>query len=118
MDDDRKEVLIEIIEFLRENYVQYGRAIGYLEQLAGVRAMPRRAPEQLHFLLAPQAGIQRGAIVLGNLEPHTCILCGLLSTGFIDRVASGKIDSNLSGAAMTVGNTWKHNKVRNKVSSA
>ena len=71
MDDERKEVLTEIIEFLRSQYVQYGRAIGYLEQLAGIRAMPRKPPEQLHFLLVPQAGIQRGAIVLGNLEPHT-----------------------------------------------
>lgn len=71
IEDERKEVLLEIVQFLREHYVQYNRAICYLEQLAGIRAMPRRPAKQLNFLLIPQAGIQRGAIVLGNLEPHT-----------------------------------------------
>ena len=71
LDDERKEVLLEIVEYLKECYVQYGRAIAYLEQLAGVRAMPRTPATVLNFLLVPQAGVQRGAIVLGNLEPHT-----------------------------------------------
>ena len=71
LDDERKDVLIEICEFLKENYFQYGRAICYLEQLAGARAMPRKPPQQLDFLLVPQVAVQRGAIVLGNLEPHT-----------------------------------------------
>ena len=71
LDDERKEVLLEIVEYLNANYVHYGRAVAYLEQLAGVRAMPRNPATQLHVFLVPQAGIQRGAIVLGNLEPHT-----------------------------------------------
>ena len=70
-DDERKAVLIEICEFLKENYFQYGRAVCYMEQLAGVPAMPRKPSQQLDFLLVPQAAVQRGAIVLGNLEPHT-----------------------------------------------
>ena len=71
MTDERNEVLLEISEFLKTNYIQYGRAVAYLEQLAGARAMPRKPAEQLHFMLVPQTGIQRGAIVLGNPEPHT-----------------------------------------------
>ena len=71
LDDERKEVLLEIVEYLNSNYVHYGRAVAYLEQLAGVRAMPRIPATQLHVFLVPQAGVQRGAIVLGNLEPHT-----------------------------------------------
>ena len=71
LDDERKDVLLEIVEYLKAMYVQYGRGIAYLEQLAGVRAMPRTPATVLSFLLVPQAGVQRGAIVLGNLEPHT-----------------------------------------------
>ena len=71
MDDDKKATLIEIAEFLRENYVQYSRGVAYLEQLAGVRAMPRAPPARVGFLLLNQAGVQRGAVVLGNPEPHT-----------------------------------------------
>ena len=71
LDDDRKEVLLEIAEYLRENYVQYGRGIAYLEQLAGVRAMVRHPPARLRFLLIAQAAVQRGAIDLGMPEIHT-----------------------------------------------
>ena len=71
LDQERKETLLEIVEFLRESYSIYGRAIHYLEQLAGVRAMHRAPAGRIEFLLVPQAGVQRGAIALGNPEPHT-----------------------------------------------
>ena len=71
LDDDRKEVLLEIAEYLREHYVQYGRGIAYLEQLAGVRAMVRRPASQLRFLLIAQAAVQRGSVDLGTPEIHT-----------------------------------------------
>ena len=64
-------MLVEIAEYLRANYTNYGRAIGYLEQLAGVRAMPRKKACQLQFLCMPQASVQRGAVILGNPELHT-----------------------------------------------
>eukprot|EP00435_Cladocopium_sp_Y103_P011925 s1235_g3.t1 len=73
VDDDRKAVLIEICEYLKENYFQYGRAICYLEQLAGVRAMPRTPPKQLDFLLVPQVGVQRGAIAMDEFFAMDCV---------------------------------------------
>ena len=71
LDDDRKTVLLEIAEYLKEHYNQYGRGIAYLEQLAGVRAKVRKLAKPLGFLLVPQAAVQRGAVMLGNPEPHT-----------------------------------------------
>jgi hypothetical protein len=64
-DDERKAVLIEICEFLKENYFQYGRAVCYMEQLAGVRAMPRKPSQQLDFLLEPQAAASGGPLCWG-----------------------------------------------------
>lgn len=71
LDDERKEVLLEVAEYLEENYLQYGRGILYLRQLAGLFALPRTPAPRLEFLLLNQAGRQRGAIVLPNAEVHT-----------------------------------------------
>ncbi len=71
LDDERKEVLLEVAEYLEENYIQYGRGILYLRQLAGQYALPRVPAPRIEFLLLNQAGRQRGAIVLPNAEVHT-----------------------------------------------
>lgn len=71
LDDDRKEVLLEVAEYLEENYTQYSRGIFYLRQLAGQYALQRTKPPRLDFLLANHAARQRGAVVLQNAEVHT-----------------------------------------------
>ena len=70
LDDERKEVLKEIAEFLNDNYSQYGRGVAYLLQLAGERAVQRTPPPQLSFIENSDFGVQRGGLVLGNPEPH------------------------------------------------
>lgn len=61
LDDERKEVLLEIVEYLNANYVHYGRAVAYLEQLAGVRAMPRNPATQLHVFFGPTSRDSTGS---------------------------------------------------------
>ncbi|CAK9096217.1 Uncharacterized protein SCF082_LOCUS45183, partial [Durusdinium trenchii] len=41
LDDDRKEVLLELAEYLESNYHHYSRGVQYLRMLAGQVAMPR-----------------------------------------------------------------------------
>lgn len=71
LDDDRKEVLLEVADYLEKHYKQYARGIFYLRQLAGQYALPRTPPPRLDFLLVNHAARQRGAIVLQNAEVHT-----------------------------------------------
>jgi len=71
LDDERKETLLEVATYLEENYTQYHRGIMYLRQLAGEHALPRSPAPRINFLLQNPAHIQRGAVVLGNAEPHT-----------------------------------------------
>eukprot|EP00435_Cladocopium_sp_Y103_P022359 s514_g5.t1 len=68
LDDERKEVLLEVASYLEENYDHYGRAVLYIRQLAGLYAMPRTPPPRIEFLLMNHAGLQRGAVVLPNAE--------------------------------------------------
>lgn len=70
LEDDRKEVLLEIAEYLNDNYVQYGRGVRYLQQLAGVTATPTTPPPRLSFLQNSDFGVQRGGMVLTDPEPH------------------------------------------------
>ena len=70
LEDERKEVLLEIAEYLNDNYVQYSRGVRYLQQLAGVFASPRVAPPVLEFIENVEFGRQRGGLVLANPEPH------------------------------------------------
>ncbi|CAK9107144.1 Uncharacterized protein SCF082_LOCUS49885 [Durusdinium trenchii] len=71
LDDDRKEVLLEVASYLEDNYSHYGRGILYLRQLAGQYALPRSPAPRIEFLLTRHAGIQRGAVILPNAEVHT-----------------------------------------------
>eukprot|EP00435_Cladocopium_sp_Y103_P070378 s13_g35.t1 len=71
IDDDRKDVLIEMADYLEANYTNYARGIEYLRKLAGQIAMRRVPPKRIEFLLLNMAGIQRGAVILGNPEIHT-----------------------------------------------
>lgn len=71
LDDERKEIILEVAEYLEEHYSQYGRGILYLRQLAGDVALPRSPPPQIQFLLTNPVGIQRGAVVLANAQVHT-----------------------------------------------
>ena len=71
LDDERKEVLIEMAYYLEANYTNYARGIEYLRKLAGQIAMRRIPPKRIEFLLLNLAGIQRGAVILGNPEIHT-----------------------------------------------
>ena len=64
-------MLLEVASYLEENYDQYGRAILYIRQLAGLYAMPRTPPPRIEFLLMNHARLQRGAVVLPNAEVHT-----------------------------------------------
>ena len=50
LDDDRKEVLREIAEYLNDNYQQYARGVHYLLQLAGDCAVERKPPPHLSFI--------------------------------------------------------------------
>ncbi|CAK9033935.1 unnamed protein product [Durusdinium trenchii] len=68
LDDDRKEVLLEVASYLEDNYSHYGRGILYLRQLAGQYALPRSPAPRIEFLLTRHAGIQRGAVILPNAE--------------------------------------------------
>lgn len=71
LDDDRKEVLLELAEYLESNYHHYSRGVQYLRMLAGQVAMPRVPPCRIEFLLLNIARVQRGAVLLGNPEIHT-----------------------------------------------
>ena len=70
MDEDRQEVLKEIAEYLNDNYSQYGRGVAYLLQLAGVYAAQRVPPPRLSFLEDGSFGVQRGAMLMRDPEPH------------------------------------------------
>ena len=70
LEDDRKEVLLEIADYLNSNYVQYGRGVRYLQQLAGVAAVVRVDPPRLSFVENSDFGLQRGGMVLPDPEPH------------------------------------------------
>ena len=58
-------------DYLEANYTNYARGIEYLRKLAGQIAMRRIPPKRIEFLLLNMAGIQRGAVILGNPEIHT-----------------------------------------------
>ncbi|CAK9005798.1 Uncharacterized protein SCF082_LOCUS8747 [Durusdinium trenchii] len=51
LDDDRKEVLMDIATYLQRNYSNLGRGIAYLERLAGRTAFVRERPPTLQGLL-------------------------------------------------------------------
>ena len=70
LEDERKDVLREIAEYLNQNYQQYARGVNYLLQLAGDCAIQRQPPPQLSFLEDSNFGVQRGGVVLGNPAPH------------------------------------------------
>lgn len=71
LDDDRKEVLSDLADYLESNYHQYSRGIEYLRMLAGQIARARVPPRRIEFLLLNIARIQRGAVILGNPDIHT-----------------------------------------------
>lgn len=71
MDDERKEVLIELADYIETHYNQYSRGVAYLRSLAGQMALPRQPPKRIEFLLLNVVGIQRGAVILGTPEIHT-----------------------------------------------
>ncbi|CAK9023126.1 Uncharacterized protein SCF082_LOCUS16076 [Durusdinium trenchii] len=71
LDDERKQILLEVATYLEDHYINYGRGIHYLRQLAGTVALPRSPPPRIEFLLLNPVGIQRGAVVLANAEIHT-----------------------------------------------
>ena len=70
MDEDRQEVPKEIAEYLNDNYSQYGRGVAYLLQLAGVYAAQRVPPPRVSFLEDGSFGVQRGAMLMRDPEPH------------------------------------------------
>lgn len=70
LEDDRKQVLLEIAEYLNSHYVQYGRGVRYLQQLAGEAAVVRVAPPRLSFIENSDLGVQVGGMVLQDPEPH------------------------------------------------
>ena len=71
LDDDRREVLSELADYLEANDHQYSRGIAYLRMLAGQIASARVPPRRIEFLLLNMARIQRGAVMLGNPDVHT-----------------------------------------------
>lgn len=73
LDDDRKEVLMDIATYLQRNYSNLGRGIAYLERLAGRTAFVRERPPTLQglLMLVNRVGVLRGAVVFGNPAPHT-----------------------------------------------
>lgn len=70
LDDDRKDVLRDIAEYLNQHYQQYSRGVSYLLQLAGDMAVQRHLPPRLTLLENSNFGAQRGGVVYANPTPH------------------------------------------------
>lgn len=71
MKEDRVAELIELSEYLTENFPQYSKGCVYLLQLAGKLSMKRALPTKLTWILSgPAPGVQRGTPWLKDPEPH------------------------------------------------
>ncbi|CAK9047521.1 unnamed protein product [Durusdinium trenchii] len=81
LDDDRKEVLMDIATYLQRNYSNLGRGIAYLERLAGRTAFVRERPPTLQGLLMLDMGeIFAHPSVAKHIEMQTVIRCAPATT--------------------------------------
>ena len=71
MKDERIAELIDLAEYLTDNYPQYSKGAHYLLQLAGRVSVRRILPTKLSWILTgPAPGAQRGHPWLRDPEPH------------------------------------------------
>ena len=69
--DDRAQELMELAEYLAENFPQYSQGSRYLMQMAGKIAVKRVPPTKLNFILnGPPPPLQQGQARLHDPEPH------------------------------------------------
>lgn len=72
LDDQRKDDLRELAQFLNHEFPQYSRGARYLQMLAGDVARPIEHPPQIQWILAGATPpVQRGSPALSHPEPHS-----------------------------------------------